>query len=444
MKYATTHDIFIDERYIYIDEGISGRKAEKRPAFMRMIKEAKRKPRPYDVILVHKFDRFARNREDSVVYKSLLKQKCGIRVVSITEQLEDDKFSIILESMLEAMAEYYSLNLSDEVKKGMSEKARRGGMQTRPPLGYDYKLGKLVVNHKERIIIRQIYRAFVEEESSYVAIAKRLNAMGYRTKNKGMFQSKSIKYILENPFYIGVVRWNRHNRKGLLRDEKDWIIATGDHEHIISKKEYMEANRRIERLKRRKTSVHHSQFSHFLSGMVRCAHCHGTMVYKSNGGKYNYFRCRKSANGACNQKKMIRVDELETLIMNRLQHDFHHWIIEMQKRDGGNKKSYEHLSKGLERMKLKYENIKRAYIEGVDSLEEYSTNKEQLDKEEVSIREQMETCQQLQISAVTQDIHRLLQNKCCHMQEGNALLSSFIQEIQVDTSNRLITIIYYY
>lgn len=116
-KYAKDNDIIIDDDYVFIDEGISGRKASKRPAFQQMIKIAKSKPKKFDVILVHKFDRFARSREDSVVYKSLLRKECDIKVISITESIEDDKFSVILEAMLEAMAEYYSLNLADEVKK---------------------------------------------------------------------------------------------------------------------------------------------------------------------------------------------------------------------------------------------------------------------------------------------------------------------------------------
>ena len=134
-SYAQKNNITLTKEFIFIDEGISGRRAEKRPEFMRMIALAKSKPRPFDVILVHKFDRFARSREDSVVYKSLLKKEAGIKVVSITESIEDDKFSIILEAMLEAMAEYYSLNLSDEVKKGMTEKATRGGLQNGAPFG---------------------------------------------------------------------------------------------------------------------------------------------------------------------------------------------------------------------------------------------------------------------------------------------------------------------
>ena len=110
-EYAKRNDMIILKEHIYADEGISGKRADKRPAFMKMIATSKKKPRPFEVILVHKFDRFARSREDSVVYKSMLKRESGIRVISITEQMEDDKFSVILEAMLEAMAEYYSLNL---------------------------------------------------------------------------------------------------------------------------------------------------------------------------------------------------------------------------------------------------------------------------------------------------------------------------------------------
>ena len=116
-RYAAQNNMVLDDRYIFSDEGISGRKAEKRPGFMSMIAHAKSREHPFDVILVHKFDRFARSREDSVVYKSMLRRECNVRVISITESIEDDKFSVILEAMLEAMAEYYSINLSDEVKK---------------------------------------------------------------------------------------------------------------------------------------------------------------------------------------------------------------------------------------------------------------------------------------------------------------------------------------
>ena len=100
---ARQHGYSIDPAHVYVDAGISGRRAETRPAFMAMIAAAKGKPPPFTAILVHKFDRFARNREDSIVYKSLLRRQCGVQVISITEHLEDDRMGLILEAMLEAM-----------------------------------------------------------------------------------------------------------------------------------------------------------------------------------------------------------------------------------------------------------------------------------------------------------------------------------------------------
>ena len=135
-EYAQYHNIHLPEDYIFMDEGISGRTAKKRPAFMKMIGLAKTKPKPFDVILVWKFSRFARNRQDSILYKSMLRKECEIDVVSITEQLSDDPTAILIEALLEAMDEYYSINLAEEVKRGMAEKFSRGGVVSAPPFGY--------------------------------------------------------------------------------------------------------------------------------------------------------------------------------------------------------------------------------------------------------------------------------------------------------------------
>lgn len=127
-KYAKDHELILPDEFIFVDEGISGRKADKRPSFQRMIGTAKLKPKPFDVILLWKFSRFARNRQDSIVYKSMLRKQCGIDVISISEQLSEDNTSVLIEALIEAMDEYYSLNLAEEVKRGMSEKFSRGGV----------------------------------------------------------------------------------------------------------------------------------------------------------------------------------------------------------------------------------------------------------------------------------------------------------------------------
>ena len=179
-RYASQHGLTILPEHIYLDAGLSGRRAETRPAFMAMIAAAKEKPPPFDCILVHRFDRFARSREDSIVYKSMLRRQCGVQVISITEHLEDDKMSLILEAMLEAMAEYYSINLSDEVRKGMTEKARRGQLQTAPPFGYQVRENTLVPVPQEALVVREIYRRFLAGQSMAAIARWTQQALGLR------------------------------------------------------------------------------------------------------------------------------------------------------------------------------------------------------------------------------------------------------------------------
>ena len=136
LEYAKKNGLHVSAEHIYTEHGISGRHAEKRPEFLRMISAAKSDEHPFDVILVWKFSRFARNQEESIVYKSLLRKKCRVDVISISEPVIEGPFGSLIERIIEWMDEYYSVRLSGEVTRGMTEKALRGGYQARPPLGY--------------------------------------------------------------------------------------------------------------------------------------------------------------------------------------------------------------------------------------------------------------------------------------------------------------------
>ena len=139
--YAAKNNIVILK--IFTDLGISGRKANKRPGFQEMIGLAKGDDHPVDQILVWKFSRFARNQEESIVYKSLLKKQHNVDVVSVSEPLSDDPFGSLIERIIEWMDEYYSIRLSGEVKRGMTEKALQGGYMARAPFGYRNADGSL-------------------------------------------------------------------------------------------------------------------------------------------------------------------------------------------------------------------------------------------------------------------------------------------------------------
>ena len=117
LDYASAHGMSVPEHHIYQENGVSGRKAGKRPMFQRMIAAAKSPEHPFDVILVWKYSRFARNQEESIVYKSMLRNKCRVEVVSISEPLVDGPFGSLIERIIEWMDEFYSIRLSGDVRQ---------------------------------------------------------------------------------------------------------------------------------------------------------------------------------------------------------------------------------------------------------------------------------------------------------------------------------------
>lgn len=184
-EYAEKNNIEIIR--IYADEAKSAT-TDDRPQFLQMIKDSEMNI--FQAVIVHKLDRFARNRYDNAFYKRLLK-KNGIRLISVLEPLDDSPESIILESVLEGMAEYYSRNLAREVMKGLKENAFQakfnGGIA---PLGYDIKDGYYVINEKEAEAVKLIFKMY-NDGYSYGCIIDELNLRGYKTK-KVMLLAKIV------------------------------------------------------------------------------------------------------------------------------------------------------------------------------------------------------------------------------------------------------------
>lgn len=204
-EYADKNGIIITK--VYTDEAKSAT-TDNRPKFLEMIKDSEF--RLFDAVIVHKLDRFSRDRYDSAYYKRVLK-KNGVRLISVLEHLDDSPESIILESVLQGMAEYYSKNLAREVMKGMKETALQckhtGGI---PPLGYniDPETKKYVVNADEAKAVRIIFEMY-SEGYGYNQIIDKLNYLGYKTKIGRTFGKNSLSEILRNEKYIGTFVFNK-------------------------------------------------------------------------------------------------------------------------------------------------------------------------------------------------------------------------------------------
>ena len=146
-QFCKDNDFVIEDEHVFFDDGISAKNVERRKEFCRMIDLAKSKEPPFDAVIVWKYSRFARNQEESIIYKSFLR-KHGIRVISVSEPSSDDPFSSLVERIIEWMDEYYVIRLSGEVKRGMTEKALRGQLNNPPPIGYLLQNKKVVVVEK--------------------------------------------------------------------------------------------------------------------------------------------------------------------------------------------------------------------------------------------------------------------------------------------------------
>lgn len=440
LNFAKKNDILIEEKNIFIDEGISGRKAEKRPAFMNMIACSKKNPRPFDMILVHKFDRFARNREDSVVYKSLLRKECGIKVISVTEPIEDDKFSIILESMLEAMAEYYSLNLADEVRKGMFEKARRGEHIGKAPYGYDLKNKNLIINTYEALIIQKIFDMYVNQQKNLSFIIKYLNKNQIVTKLCNKWRIYTLCYLLQNPIYIGFTRYNYRKNKYEINDEKDWIIAQGTHEKIISYELFEKAQKRLNKQISLGTKNQKSaSLKSWCQNLAVCSKCnHILTVSTCNQGKYSSFRCNFNS---CPIKKTCSCKFIENLVTNQLDTSIK-MPVEINLQDFSKEKAI--LQQHLKKLQEKKELIKNAYLAKVDSLEEYKKKKETLTQEEEKILMNLnQIFSSSQIEKLSFENCRQFLSSNLSLEEKNNIIKKFIKTVKINLETKKIEIINY-
>lgn len=400
-KYAASHDLFLDPAHIYMDEGISGRTAAKRPAFNKMIGVAKLKPRPFDTILLWKFSRFARNREDAVVYKSMLR-KLGIEVVSISENIGDDKMSVLIEAMIEAMDEYYSINLGEEVIRGMTQKALTGGVNSIPSFGYDMLPGNkhFTINKEEAEYVRLVFDMYISG-SSLFAIARHLNSLGVRTKKGNKFENRQIEYMLNNPVYKGYVRWTPTKTVSKrIYDSPDTIITKGEHEPIIPEEKWEEAHNLY--LKRKAMREPYQKPSetrkHFLSGILRCGCCGSTLVYAATG---NGFQCHAYSHGKCDHSCYVSAEKIKRIILDELtelekKHNsvFVHIPVTTQNNDITN------TQKEIANLKKILQKAQDAYLAGIDTLEEYGKNKKRLQGQIATLQSKLENIDAATIPSV--------------------------------------------
>lgn len=201
-EYAEKHHLKIIETYI--DRAISGT-TDNRPDFQRMLKDSNEKL--WDCVLVYKFDRFSRNKYESVIHKKHLKDN-GISVISAMENIPDTPEGIILESLLEGLNQYYSAELSQKVKRGMRETRLKGNYQGgQRPYGYNIVNHKFVVNDDEAKIVQYVFKKYALGFCG-TQIASFLNARSINYRDNKKFTGQNICKMLSHEYYTGMYNCN--------------------------------------------------------------------------------------------------------------------------------------------------------------------------------------------------------------------------------------------
>ena len=464
LEYAKSHNMIVAEEHIYMENGISGRKADKRPKFQQMIAAAKSEEHPFDVILLWKFSRFARNQEESIVYKSMLRNKCHVDVVSISEPLIEGPFGGLIERIIEWMDEFYSIRLSGDVTRGMTENALRGAYQCRPPLGYRIPYHKATpeIVPEEAEIVRLIFDKYVNGRMSLFALTKYLNGLGLKANRGKPFEKRSLEYILQNPGYAGDVRWNRTvNETKEIRDPSEWIIRPGHHPAIISKELFLAAQERFQAEYKPRNAKPSEISRHWLSGLLKCPSCGRSLsscvMHRKTAPDTFSFQCYGYLKGKCSHNCYVRAEEIEPAVIKALEDAIRrgnvtYTVKKNQTHRKNNDTELETLKKNLERLEQKEARAREAYMDGIDTKEEYRKNKERLQQERSELEELISQMEQAapeeadnsarMIDSIT-SVLDIIRSPQFTMQEKNAAMKSIVDQIVFYKDRMHIDVDYY-
>lgn len=271
-EYCQTHSLTVVQEYY--DKAISGL-TDSRPQFQRMIKDGEK--RLFDTLVLYSLDRFARNKYDSAIYKARLK-KAGVKIVYVTTPIGEGAEAVLMETVLEGLANYYSENLARSVRRGMEGNALKGKWNGTPPLGYMKDADKhLVPDPRTAPIVRKLFED-CSVGKPIADIIREVNASGARTAAGKPFTRNSFSNVLTNRVYIGEFKWSD-------------IIIPNAIPPLISEELFNKVHMRMD-TNNRSSGHFKAKEEYILSGKLWCGHCGAPMIGecgKSHTGTFHYY-----------------------------------------------------------------------------------------------------------------------------------------------------------
>lgn len=396
----------------YVDEALTGTNLQ-RPGFQSMLDDAKKGM--FDVVIVHKMDRFSRDVYDALDVQRKL-AFYGVRIESVIERFEETPEGQLQKVIQLGVGQYYSQNLAREVVKGLKENAYKamhnGGI---PPYGFDVdpETKRYIINEHEASGIRIMFEKIIQGWS-YRELAEYLNLLGYRTKIGNKFSATSSFYdILTNPKYMGVYTYNRSVSKpkqiGMKRSHRknkneEEIIRVPNGVPAIVDKETFELVQKLLKQRRRSKGQHKAKEVYLLTGLVECAECgsayHGSSrIGGRNKSKYVSYRCskRKKLENPCKCKEINKtlldefvVNQLYTTLLNQtnLEQLLEEVNVKLKQKYEDMDQDLPQLQKQLDEVNQKISNLVQAIaMGGLGSLDTITQEIQRLEHDKVKLTE---------------------------------------------------------
>lgn len=477
-EYCDDHGYAIFQEYA--DKGISGKNIKGRPGLVHLLNDASNKQ--FDLVLVWKMNRLSRKLSDLTKIEELLK-KHNIAFRSYKERYETETPSGKLQfHMMAAIAEFERDNIAENVKMGMLARAREGSWNGGQVLGYDvistpkkdgkHKASELVVNDQEASIVRKIFELYTSGYG-YKSMANRLNKEGYHTKKRKMFSISSMKTIVTNPLYVGLIRYNVRRdwaEKRRNNINPDPIIVKGKHEPIITEETWEKA-KSIKASRGGKPNRIHSG-EHPLTGIMRCPACGAGMVLGrttnqlKDGTKrvLEYYVCGKWKNkgtAAC-RSNGVRIDYADKYVLEKISKIANNALLIKKIVDNVNtkrdteieplRKEYEAIQKQLSLIEGKKNKVLDLYEEGMIGKADFKKRFDSLDEEREQLERHLEPLIQHQSGSNNQIkleykiVEKIMKNfvtafkQTLTVEQRKSLIHILVKEITISESREIDTI----
>ena len=446
-KYAEANDWDIYD--YYVDDGISGKNLDGRPEVTRLLKDIEEGK--VNNVLIYKLDRLTRSVRD-LIYLIELFEKHNCTFNSQTEKIDtSNAVGRMFVKIIGIFAEFERENLAERVSFGYEQKTKEGNYtNTYGVYGYDYIVGeqKLVVNDDERKLVNRIFDMYIEGKS-YHNISKTFNLENVPTKRGGNWSSNTIKSIINNPLYLGKVRYGVNNKI----KEKAFTVNGKDIEPIIDEEKWKLANSAITTRKKYNVRRYPSENSYFFH-TIKCSKCGGKISarqQKQCGKMYITYKCNNTSRGISNcdgfshnlmEKAFVRfLDKFKKIIPDES-------IMEKEKTKIVKANQKEDIQKKIDKLKNKQKMIRKDFLNDLISIDEYRDIILEIEENKKVLEEQLSTFKQEtkeNNNYSYDDIKKIVSNIKLNWQyltnkEKREFLERFIEEIDVEKDDNEVVI----